>query len=577
MKTLVSLLGAIALLPSLGAPTAAQADGGAQFASLAAAFIADEQRYEPVWADQLGVTTYSDVLPDRTAAGHAAEIAAMRAWRARFAAAPAAGDDANTATDRRTVLDTIDQTLIEDEMLAGWKHDPGTYAGDLGGALFLPAVRAGEPADARFDHIARRLALVPRFVDAAIANLVDATMPADRLASAQLAGTTAFVRGLANDDRAASAPVRARVAAALPAALAALQRLQTFYDGPLRAKATRDPRIGRAAYGPLFRVTIGTDTTPEELDARARLRIAATRAAMLAVAEPLFAARFPGRTVTSTGDARVNEIVGAVLAERATHHATPATFLDAARAAVVETEAFLRASGAIALPEPETLQVRRTPAYEAGVNPASAETAGPYAPPDAPSYYNIDPPSGDPARIESILREDDDDVVRMLTIHEAVPGHYVQGRYANRNASLVRRVLGNGSFVEGWAVWGEAFMLDQGFRAGDTGLRLAQLKWRLREATNALLDIEYHAGTLTHDEAIRMMVQDAFQENAEAENKWHRLQLSYVQLATYYAGLDAIERAQAAAGLDPRTFAKRLLLMGSVEPRAIPALLAAGA
>jgi uncharacterized protein (DUF885 family) len=575
MKTVLAVLCAAVLgTGPAGAP--AQSDGKAHFAALAAAFIADQYRFEPVSADQAGITTYGDRLADRTPRGHAAQIAAFRAWRGRFAAVPGAVDDPDTASDRRAVLDAIDQTLIEDELLAPWQHDPAGYVGDLGAAFFLPFVRTGESADARFGHIAKRLALVSAYVDAAIGNLSGATKPSDELASRQLAGTIPFVASLAKADGAAAPDVRALIDAALPGALAALRRLQTFLDGPLRANATRDPRIGRAAYERLFRVTIGTDTTPEQLAVRARERIARTRAEMLALAEPLFAAMFPSRAVTGTGEGRVNEIVGAVLAERATHHATRDTFIDAARAAVAETEAFLRTTGAIALPEPETLQVRRTPPYEAGVVGASAETAGPYAPPDAPSYYNVDPPSGDAAAVESQLREDNDDVMRILTIHEAVPGHYVQLRYANRNASLVRRVLGNGSFVEGWAVWTEGFMLDQGFRSGDTGLRLAQLKWRLREATNALLDIEYHAGALTHDEAMRMMVTDAFQEQAEADGKWHRLQLSYVQLSTYYAGLDAIERAQAGSGLDPRTFARRLLLMGSVEPRQIAPLLTAG-
>ncbi|MDB5039758.1 MAG: hypothetical protein JWN27_484 [Candidatus Eremiobacteraeota bacterium] len=556
-------------------PCSAIADGSTSFAALAAAFIADSQRLEPVAADYAGVTTYSDALPDRSESGHEREIAAMRAWRARFAAAPAVSD-ANTAADRRTVLDTIDQTLIENETVAGWRHDPASYVGDLGAAFFLVATRPGESADRRFSHIARRLTQVPRFVDAAIANLVDASKPSDALASSQLGGTIAFVAALERGDRTASPVVRARISAALPTALAALHRFRAFLDGPLRAKATRDPRIGRAAYDRLFRVTIGTDATPEELAARARERIAATRAAMLTVAEPVFAAQFPGRIVTATGDARIQAIVGAVLDERAKHHTTRDGFIAAARAAVAETEGFLRATHAIALPRPETLRVRRTPAYEAGVTGASAETAGPYAPPNAPSYYNVDPPSGDAAAIDSQLREDNDDVMRILTIHEAVPGHYVQLRYANRNPSIVRRILGNGSFIEGWAVWTEGFMLDQGFRDGDAGLRLAQLKWRLREATNALLDIEYHAGALSHDEAIRMLVHDAFQEKAEAEGKWHRLQLSYVQLSSYFAGLDAIERAENASPLDQRAFAKRLLDMGSVEPRSIPALLAAG-
>ena len=154
-------------------------------------------------------------------------------------------------------------------------------------------------------------------------------------------------------------------------------------------------------------------------------------------------------------------------------------------------------------------------------------------------------------------------------------GHYVQLRANNMNPSLVRRIFGNGSFIEGWACFTEGLMIEQGFRPDDSALKLTQLKWRLREATNALLDAEYHAGSLTHDQAIRLMVDGAFQESSEAESKWHRLQLTHVQLATYFAGLDAIERARAANVFASRPLAARLIAMGAVEPRAIPALLVA--
>ena len=143
------------------------------------------------------------------------------------------------------------------------------------------------------------------------------------------------------------------------------------------------------------------------------------------------------------------------------------------------------------------------------------ETSGPFDPPTEPSYFNVDPIPIDwsAARVASYFRENDDAGVHMLSIHEAVPGHYVQLRANNVNPSLVRRIFGNGSFIEGWACFTEGLMIEQGFRPDDSALKLTQLKWRLREATNALLDAEYHAGSLTHDEAIRLMVDGAFQES----------------------------------------------------------------
>jgi len=160
-----------------------------------------------------------------------------------------------------------------------------------------------------------------------------------------------------------------------------------------------------------------------------------------------------------------------------------------------------------------------------------------------------------------------------------VPGHYVQFRYNNELPSLVRRVWSNGSFVEGWAVYTEGMMLDAGFGNGDPRLRLFQLKWRLREYANTIIDAEYHTANLTHDQCVDLLMHEAFQDKAQAEGKWHRLEVSHDQLSSYFVGLDAIRQAEFAerkargAAFSVAAFNARLLRMGSVEPRFITTLL----
>lgn len=578
MKRSVLCFAAVFALLPLGAGAA---DAPAPFATVMQAYLDDYARENPVAADQLGITTAADRLDDVSAAGHDRAIASLRAWRARFAATAHPEDDAGVRADRVAMLDALDAQLVEDDLLAPWRTDPGFYVNLLGQSVFVQLVREGRPADERFGHIVARLRGMRAVSDAAIANLQHTTQPAQGLASAQLDGVLELYASLPDTavQQGASPAVRAQLAAALPDATAAVRAFKTFVDTALKAHANDEPRIGAAAYARLFPLVTGVDLTPAELESRARARITATRAEMLQIAFPLYRRMF-GDTLTSmegrSEESRLNAIVRAVLNRIAEQHAAPAALLDQARADVAENMAFLRRTGLIALPDPDTLRVRETPAIQAGVAGASMQTSGPFDPPSEPSYFNVDaiPKDWNADRITSYLRENDDAGMRMLAIHEAVPGHYVQVRANNTNPSLVRRVFGNGSFIEGWACFTEGLMIEQGFRPDDDALKLTQLKWRLREATNALIDAEYHAGTLTHDAAIRLMVDGAFQETAQAESKWHRLQLSHVQLATYFAGLDAIEQARAASGLDAKTFAARLLAMGAVEPRAIPALLA---
>jgi uncharacterized protein (DUF885 family) len=170
--------------------------------------------------------------------------------------------------------------------------------------------------------------------------------------------------------------------------------------------------------------------------------------------------------------------------------------------------------------------------------------------------------------------------MRILSIHEAVPGHYVQFRYNAKVPSIVRRALANGAFVEGWAVYGEGMMLDAGYGNNDPRLRLFQLKWRLREEANTIVDAEFHTGDLSEGRCRDLLERQAYQERSEAETKWHRLLLSHDQLTSYYVGLSAIrhaqdaERARLGSTFDLARFNAALLAMGSLEPRYIQRLIA---
>jgi uncharacterized protein (DUF885 family) len=176
--------------------------------------------------------------------------------------------------------------------------------------------------------------------------------------------------------------------------------------------------------------------------------------------------------------------------------------------------------------------------YTAYLNPA------PPLDPKARSVYAVSPPpkDWDDRRVQSYLAEYNRAMMRILTIHEAYPGHYVQLEYSNRNPSLIRRVLYSGTYAEGWAVYCEQMMLDQGFGNGDLSLRLHQLKFYLRAVVNAILDHQMHCANMTDEEALKLLVEGAFQTEGEALGKIVRAKQSSVQLSTYFVGRMAMYR-----------------------------------
>ena len=547
-------------------------------AALAAAFVAESERRDPLFADGIGIHAYDDRLDDYSAAGHARRIAWLRSWQARLRAAPAA--TADDAADLHALRDTVDLELFEDATVRPFHTDPTFYTGVIGNAVYALTGRHYAPAEERLRHLAPRLAAIPRVVAAAEANLTRPTAVATRQAIDENAGNIGLYASLPGEARAASPAVRRAVARALPAALASLRDFEAFLRGPLLRRSSASPRVGAAVFDRELELADGTTESRATLVADAWADFRKNRAEMLRLALPFDRRFFPDRAADETKGNAADVVVRRVLDRLALDHPSREGIFSTAKSDVEQSEAFLTAHPVVVLPRPSTLQVVPTPDFMAGFSGASLDPAGPFSP-LAESYYYIDriPKSWPQSRVDSYLRDFNDYEMRILSMHEAVPGHYVQFRYNAHVPSLVRRVFANGSFVEGWAVYVEGMMLDAGYGGNDPRLRLFQLKWRLREEANAIIDAAYHTGGLTQANCFDLLERQAYQERAEALTKWHRLQLSHDQLTSYFVGLDAIrhaqaaERARAGAGFTVARFNAALLAMGSVEPRFIESLL----
>jgi uncharacterized protein (DUF885 family) len=226
--------------------------------------------------------------------------------------------------------------------------------------------------------------------------------------------------------------------------------------------------------------------------------------------------------------------------------------------------------------------VRETPLYMRGSGAgASVSAPGPLNP-TANTYYNVTPLDGFKAEeAESFLREYNDWTLQILNIHEAIPGHYTQLMHANKSKSLVKSLFGNGSMIEGWAVFGEKVMMDAGYGGRAPEMWLSWMKWNLRSVVNTILDYEIQTGDLQRDAAIAMMTREAFQQQTEATEKWRRATLSQVQLTSYYNGYAEITalrdemRARKGAAFSVKDFNNQFLSYGNAPVRLIRELMLA--
>jgi Bacterial protein of unknown function (DUF885) len=569
--------------PGSVAPSSAAAYSHGAFAVSVDAYLKDSEARDPLFADSIGIHTHDDALPDYSAAADAADQQWLRSWRDRFASLDPSLMSADDLADRRTLLDGIDTQLFEEDALHPEQTDPTLYVGAIGDAAYQLTSREYAPLDERMKHVAVRMRLIPQLVKAAEENLKRPPLVFTQLAIDQNAGNIDFYRNdVVRMSAQASSATHAAVLDALPSTIASLKDLQAFLSGPLLKRSDGNPRVGAAVFDRDLELVDGTDTPRGVLVARAKAAFAQTRQQMFELAQPLDKQLFPSRVHTEKGDALIDAVVGEVLDKLADDHPARDQVFSTAKADVAKLMDFLRSDPVVVLPSPDTLIVVPTPAFKAGIAGAGLDPTGPFTP-LAASFYYIDriPADWTQAHVTSYLRDYNDYEMQILSLHEAVPGHYVQFRYNAQVPSLVRRVFANGSFVEGWAVYSEGMMMDAGYGNRDPRLKLFQLKWRLREYSNAIIDAEYHTGDLTEPQCVAFLERKAFQDSAQAVNKWHRLEVSHDQLSSYFVGLDAItqERNAEMRSLGNRfnvaDFNARLLAMGSVEPRAIATLMQA--
>jgi uncharacterized protein (DUF885 family) len=236
-----------------------------------------------------------------------------------------------------------------------------------------------------------------------------------------------------------------------------------------------------------------------------------------------------------------------VLARIGDERSTADSVLSDVKSTVEEIKKFISENKIITLPEPDRCAIIEMPEFMRGNSTAYLQSAPPLDP-EARSEYAVSPPpaSWSQERVESYFREYNKQMLRILSIHEGYPGHYVQLEYSNRCPSFVRRVLGSGTFAEGWAVYTEQMMLDQGYGSGDLRLRLQQLKFYLRAVVNAILDHKMQCTHMTDREAMELLVGRAFQTEGEAVGKIIRSKQSSCQLSTYFVGRLAFYRLRQA-------------------------------
>jgi uncharacterized protein (DUF885 family) len=495
------------------------------------AFLDEFFHLYPVSATAIGMHAVDGEWPDLTEAGRAARIAFADRWELELRGLA----DGDLTPDER-----IDRDLLRSEVAAlrfdetelredAW--DALGYVYLLGGGIFPLLARDFAPLATRLGSVASRLEGVRAVLVGARHELGSIpSRPPSRLhtemARKQLPGIVALAEDAvaqaeAAADQAEIAELLPRLRAACAEAVDAIAAFDRFLSD-LYTRSSGEGRLGAELYGAKLRHTFRSDLTAETIMAQARVDYEAVRAEMIRIAREIWGQWVPGEPLP----------------------AAAAGSQDAAFSAVPD----------------EPLEIDWTPPFMREFAGAMLDSPGPLDKGQKTFYFMTPPPQDwTPEQVDSYLAEENDRQIDLTTIHEGTPGHYLQLVYSNRCPSIVRAVFGSGVFIEGWAVYVTQVMMDLGFKADDPALMLIHWKFYLRAITNAMIDIGIHAGSMTEQEAMDLMVKGGFQEESEASKKWDRARLTSTQLSTYFVGsmemwnLERERRIQAAvASGDPR-------------------------
>ena len=449
-------------------------------------------------------------------------------------------DRSQLSRDNQVDYQLLEHSLKGDlwslDTLQEWAWNPIVYTQLTGGAIYGLMAREFAPVEVRLASVTARLEQYPRLFAQIREALDPARVPPVHAETAikQNRGVLSIIDNMVRPhlDKLAEAD-RARLVKAIASTTEEVERHQKWLEAELLPKARGDARLGAKRFDEKLAFTLATGLTRTDIRERAEFELRRVRAEMYAIARTLQPdANLPE---SPTPDQQQQAIAAAL--EKANADIPPRDgVLEAARNSMKIATEFVRMRDLVTIP-PDPLDIIVMPEFQRGVSVAYCDSPGPLEV-GQKTFYAVAPLPTDwtDAQCTSFLREYNRRSIHNLTVHEAMPGHFLQLAFANRSPNRLRALLSSGVFVEGWAVYTEQMMSEEGFLDRDPLMRLVTLKWYLRVISNAILDQAVHVDGILREDAMRLMMHDTFQEEREAAGKWTRAQVTSTQLSTYFVG-----------------------------------------
>ncbi|CCH11872.1 DUF885 domain-containing protein [Stenotrophomonas muris] len=512
----------------------------AAFADLSKRALDTWMQLSPVSATQIGDHRYDSELDDLSAAGQQKTVAAYKALLGELDKIEVAKLGRENQVDAAILRNQLQSEIWNAEVLQSGKWDPQLYNGIAGSAIYGLMAREFAPLPERLKSATARMEKLPAIFAQARENLDPARVPkihAETVAKQNkgiLSIVDTFITPHIGELPQAD---QQRLQAAIDGLKKAVDEQQTWLDKTLVPNAKGDFRIGAEKYDQKLKFALSSSLSRQEIGERARAELKRVREDMYGIAQIVLKDK-PGapEMPAQPTDEQQQKAIEAALELAYADKPARDKVVDDAKAALEQSTAFVREHDLVTLPD-APVDIILMPEFQRGVAVAYCDSPGPLDK-NLKTFYAVSPIPDDwnEKQVDSFLREYNSRMIHLLSIHEGTPGHYLEGWHSAKFPSTLRAVLRSGLFAEGWAVYTERMMQEQGYLDNDPLFHLVQLKFYLRTISNAILDQGVHVDNWDREKAMHLMTHDAFQQESEAAGKWVRAQLTSAQLPTYFVG-----------------------------------------
>lgn len=578
--------------PATGTEAAAPAGDAAvdtAFADLSKRALDTWMQLSPISATQIGDHRYDSEIDDLSAAGQQKVLTAYKALLADLDRIDVSKLSRENQVDAAILRNQLQSEVWTAEVLQSPKWDPQMYNGMAGSALYGLMAREFAPLPERLKSATARMEKLPQIFAQARENLDPARVPkihAETVAK-QNRGILSIVDTFITPHIGElPAEDQKRLQAAIEGLKKAVEEQQTWLDKTLVPNAKGDFRIGADLYDQKLKFALNSSLSRAEIGERARAELKRVRQDMYGIAQTVLKDK-PGAPALPANPSDEQQQAAIEAALELAYADKPARdkVVEDAKAALEQSTKFVRKHDLMTLPD-SPVDIILMPEFQRGVAVAYCDSPGPLDK-NLKTFYAVSPIPDDwtDKQVDSFLREYNSRMIHLLSIHEGTPGHYLEGWHSGKFPSTLRAVLRSGLFAEGWAVYTERMMQEQGYLDNDPLFHLVQLKFYLRTISNAILDQGVHVDNWTREQAMHLMTHDAFQQESEASGKWVRAQLTSAQLPTYFVGAQehfdtrkAVQDKQGAKfnlkayhdqmlsyGAPPVRFARQLMLDQPIE------------